>query len=342
MEPVKRVLGHAPPPLSVEESERAAAAVEVRVLWGGDLLRVVHLDPPRSFYVGDGACDLAIDGEALGGRRFPAVLAGPGGVSVVAPRGATGTIVAASGARASVGRAVEEGLGEALAGAVSGTRIPLVAGARVMLALPGPVGGAAYRTAGGEARPPGGAPVVLEIALVRPGRVVGRGGWLRGSGRLVASTALAAGMALACLALTAPRVLFPDEQEAEAEAEEAFVRAGVEAYAVVTAREIAEFPEPVEDPEPLPANVGFISILGPPDNTFDGEAGCRNTPGDPFGVDPYTGPCPSPYGASFDVITPFGLRFSAVPELPDLLWRDRPDPYWTAVAGSWWWGAASA
>ena len=49
------------------------AAIEVRVLWGGDLLRVDHLAPPRSFFIGDAACDFVVDGEPLGTARFPLI-----------------------------------------------------------------------------------------------------------------------------------------------------------------------------------------------------------------------------------------------------------------------------
>jgi hypothetical protein len=51
------------PPLTPDESEREALAVEVRVRWGDDLVHVVHLDPQRSFFIGGAGCDFAVDGE---------------------------------------------------------------------------------------------------------------------------------------------------------------------------------------------------------------------------------------------------------------------------------------
>ncbi len=226
-----RVLAHvrAGPPEAPEDSEGTTPAVEVRVLWGGDLLRVVHLDPPRSFHVGEDGCDLAVDAERLGARRVPVVLVGPGGVSVIAPLGASGSIVTATGEHGSVERAVVEGLGEPVGGAVPGTRIPLAKGARVSLTLPSRAAGTAYRGApGSELVAPTAAPLVLEMALVNASRAVGRSLSMRGSGRLLASTLLVATAMTAWL--FSPALMLPPEAfDVASESDPELLRAAVAA-----------------------------------------------------------------------------------------------------------------
>jgi hypothetical protein len=201
------------PALSAAETERDAPAVEIRVLWGGDLLAVRHLAPPRPFHVGDAACDFALDGEPLGTPRFPLVTVERGAVSVVAPRGAAGRIHAGDRLLAeTLERAVAEGLAAPSPGLPGATKIPLAAGARVTLSLPSGAAATAYRAAP-AAEDATHARLVLEVALVRAGRVVGRGIAWRAQGRILASTALAAaviGGGLAALDATVP-VPDPDD-----------------------------------------------------------------------------------------------------------------------------------
>ncbi|MCB9607801.1 MAG: AgmX/PglI C-terminal domain-containing protein [Polyangiaceae bacterium] len=85
------------PDVPADEVETHAAAVEVMVLWGTNVLHVSHLTPPRSFYVGEEAgkaigCDFFIPAESLSVARMPVVLAGGGGISVVLPQGAKGFV----------------------------------------------------------------------------------------------------------------------------------------------------------------------------------------------------------------------------------------------------------
>ena len=249
------------PPTNAEETEGTAPTVEVRVVWGGDLLRVLHLDPRRSFHLGEDGCELAVDGERRGARRVPVVLAGPASVSVIAPRGASGSIVTATGVRGSVEHAVEEGLAEAFEGAVPGARILLTPGARVSLTLPSRAAGTAYRAAPDHA--PGAAPLVLEIALVNGARVVGRSFSMRGSGRLLASTALVAGAVAAWLGLGAA-VSIPSEADLEA-GSIATIRALQEAYRPVALAEAEEQAALLADSPPASHSpAGTIGLLWSP------------------------------------------------------------------------------
>jgi hypothetical protein len=70
-------------------------AVEVRVLWGANVLHVAHLSPPRTFYVGEsaeaeGECDYSLSAQILGATRIPLVSTGPGGTRLIIPPGAGG------------------------------------------------------------------------------------------------------------------------------------------------------------------------------------------------------------------------------------------------------------
>jgi hypothetical protein len=87
------------PEVSSTEVEGPATAVEVRILWGRNLLHIAPLSPSRNFYVGEGEStkqfpnDYFVPSEKLGTDRAPIVLAGAGGgaAAVLLP-GATGTI----------------------------------------------------------------------------------------------------------------------------------------------------------------------------------------------------------------------------------------------------------
>lgn len=185
-------LARSGPALSAEETERDDLAVEVRVLWGADLLRVEHLCPPRGYLVGDGG-DLVIDVEALGASALPLVIVDDGEASVIAPRGATG-VIERDAARVTLDHAIAQGLAEPFDGAPSALRVPLSLGARVTMSLPLGAPATPYRAAltGLGAVEAG---VVIEIAMVRAGRVIGREISLEGAGRFALSAAIALSVA---------------------------------------------------------------------------------------------------------------------------------------------------
>src|SRR5204862_4649080 len=104
------------PDVNPDEVETAhLAAVEVMILWETTVLHVQHLNPPRSFYVGEEEgknfrCDYFIPSEKLGTTRAPLVLADRGGsVSVVLLARAAGTIDIAGQPKMTVQQAIDSG-----------------------------------------------------------------------------------------------------------------------------------------------------------------------------------------------------------------------------------------
>jgi hypothetical protein len=87
------------PSVSSEECENLAArAVEVNVLWGTNVLHVVHLDPPRAYCLGErsaagGACDYTMPEERLGATSVSVVTLINGEPCVVVPANATAKVM---------------------------------------------------------------------------------------------------------------------------------------------------------------------------------------------------------------------------------------------------------
>ena len=122
------------PPVSEIETESAATAVEVMVMWDQSILHVAHLTPPRSFYVGEEMCDYFVPTEKLGTTRAPIVLADPSSVSVVLLPRATGTIEI-NGQKMSLQDAIQSGQAgpcSELSGAMQ-MRLPQGGKARIVL-----------------------------------------------------------------------------------------------------------------------------------------------------------------------------------------------------------------
>lgn len=87
------------PEVRNDEVETAASAVEIRVLWGRNLLHVAHLSPIRSFYVGEpegktAPVDFSLPPEKLGAARLAIVEASGGSASVLVPSAAGGWVEA--------------------------------------------------------------------------------------------------------------------------------------------------------------------------------------------------------------------------------------------------------
>jgi hypothetical protein len=102
------------PEVPSEEVEVAAAAIEIAIKWGDNLLHVAHLAPPRSFYVGEEerknvACDYFLPAEKLGGAtRAPLLLVAGGAAHAVLLPGAKGTLEI-GGQKMTVAEAIAKG-----------------------------------------------------------------------------------------------------------------------------------------------------------------------------------------------------------------------------------------
>ncbi len=88
------------PPVNPDEVETPDRALEVMVMWGeNSVLLVEHLNPIRSFYIGEGTdekgrptADYLMASELIGSDRMPVVVDVGGAGAVVIPAGATGEI----------------------------------------------------------------------------------------------------------------------------------------------------------------------------------------------------------------------------------------------------------
>jgi hypothetical protein len=198
---------------SAAECERDAPAVELRALWGGDLLSVVHLDPPRTLWSDDPALGLAIPEESLGGARAPIVIASRGRIDAIAPPGSTGIVSTTTGRRTTVEGAADDGSGEPLAGSAA-TRIQLAKGTTVSVTFPSRGGASAYRAASGNGHAQGAAKLVFEIALVNAGRRARRAPALRSRGTFLVATGIASGVAALLLASGSSSSSSEDDEEA--------------------------------------------------------------------------------------------------------------------------------
>ncbi len=129
------------PDVSAEESETAATAVEVVILWGTTTLHVSHLTPPRSFYVGEEEskhvhCDYFVPAEKLGATRAPIVLADAAGtVSVVLPPGARGTLEIDGQPKTTLAQAIESGRAQPCAELSGAHQIALPKGSKARVEL---------------------------------------------------------------------------------------------------------------------------------------------------------------------------------------------------------------
>ncbi len=116
-----------------EETETDANAVEVRVLWGRNVLEVRHQKPRKSFFIGSQTgkkqhCDFPVPSAKLGAERAALVLGGEAAEVVLLP-GATGTITCSEAKAVSSADAIASGLATpSSAGPSGGHKVRLVTG----------------------------------------------------------------------------------------------------------------------------------------------------------------------------------------------------------------------
>ncbi|MDB4986118.1 MAG: putative abductin-like protein, partial [Myxococcaceae bacterium] len=124
------------PAPSAEEVETGDRALEVVVMWGDNsVLNVSHLNPVRSYYVGESSdakgksdTDFLIGSELLGTQRQPVVVDVGGTGAIVIPQGSTGEITIGN-ERMSVQDLVQSGRAQACSELPGAYQYPLPPGA---------------------------------------------------------------------------------------------------------------------------------------------------------------------------------------------------------------------
>jgi hypothetical protein len=74
--------------------ESSLDAVEVKVIWGGDVVRVAHVTSGGAFTLGDSGCSFALPRETVGAARLPLVRGHGGRLWLTLPVGASGSVCA--------------------------------------------------------------------------------------------------------------------------------------------------------------------------------------------------------------------------------------------------------
>jgi hypothetical protein len=115
-------------------------ALEVMILWETTILKVQHLTPPRSYYVGEergknAGCDYFIPCEKLGTTRAPIVLAGGGALRVVILPGARGSIEIPGQGRMAFETALETGRAQPCAELSGAHEVALPPGGRARMEI---------------------------------------------------------------------------------------------------------------------------------------------------------------------------------------------------------------
>jgi hypothetical protein len=90
--------GEGPPVRSDEVEYAARLAIEVVVLWGGDVLCASHFAAPSTVFVGGASgCDVALPTELLGAERRCVAVSSRSDVCAVLPGGAQGWLTLPDG-----------------------------------------------------------------------------------------------------------------------------------------------------------------------------------------------------------------------------------------------------
>ncbi|HHH30950.1 MAG TPA: FHA domain-containing protein, partial [Polyangiaceae bacterium] len=132
------------PDVPADEVESPATAVAVRILWGRNLLHIDHLNPPRSYYVGEDdtagknkalAVDYNVPQEKLGTTRAPIVIASAGSAAAVILPNATGTVEVNGQPKMTLQEAISGGMAQPCAEVSGAHQIPLQTGTMVNMTV---------------------------------------------------------------------------------------------------------------------------------------------------------------------------------------------------------------
>ncbi|MBI4704004.1 MAG: AgmX/PglI C-terminal domain-containing protein [Deltaproteobacteria bacterium] len=130
----------AAPALDAGEHESRARAIEIRIAWGRNVLRVCHLCPPRGFVLGEtesreGRDSFPVPASKLGARSVPLVVQDEAGAAVIVPPGAAATLALGGRAPVSLDDAVRSGRAQPYPELPGAYRIALGKEARVRIGL---------------------------------------------------------------------------------------------------------------------------------------------------------------------------------------------------------------
>lgn len=129
------------PDVAADEVEGAATAIEIRILWGRNLLHVAHLSPPKSFYVGEDSgnkaapIDFNLPEEKLGASRVPVVVSDGSNSSVVLLPSAAGTIEMKGQPKLTIREAIAQSMVQASSEVSGAHQVPLNTGTSVSMVV---------------------------------------------------------------------------------------------------------------------------------------------------------------------------------------------------------------
>jgi hypothetical protein len=128
--------------VSDDEVEVAhVASLEVRTVWDSNVLRVDHLTPPRSYFVGEemgdakSACDFFLPSEMLGASRAPVVVADGASASLVILPRSTGTLEIPGQGKVTLADLIASGRARPSSHVAGAHEVDLPAGARARMEL---------------------------------------------------------------------------------------------------------------------------------------------------------------------------------------------------------------
>ncbi len=119
--------------------EIEAPSLAITIRWGDTILHAVHLDPPRSFFLGGASADCVLPDHAVGPGRIPLVLAERGALYLVLhpSMDPDGAITAPGRAARTVADLARAGMAKASPDVPGAFLVELVPGMTAALAIDG-------------------------------------------------------------------------------------------------------------------------------------------------------------------------------------------------------------
>jgi hypothetical protein len=117
--------------------DASAEAIEVKVMWGADVVRVAHVAAGASFTIGDSGCDFALPAEMVGASKLPFVTGQGGLLRVILPSGAMGRVSSKGEPPKSVADLVASGEAVPSRNHAGAHELELGKGSRARIELPG-------------------------------------------------------------------------------------------------------------------------------------------------------------------------------------------------------------